>query len=298
MGTKVSALTENTAPTSDDLVYMVDDPAGTPLSRKVTLKNLRKNPSFYDSSDTTKVLALDVSGNTASVTTTLKPTSSTSQTLSLPNITGADTLVSLALAQTITAVKTMSGLNVIQLAQAGLTVRNPADTFNYTLQSAAITAARTLTLPLTTQAETIAVVPQTATSNNANPAATTSTTGVMMGLAVAITPRVTGKLIIFVSGQGDQGTGDNGFKYDIRYGTGTAPTNGAALTGTQVGGVVTGQVVGSTSTTDVPTLPFAHQGIVSGLTVGTAYWIDISFGAVGGTTTATASKVNVSVIEL
>ena len=298
MGTKVSALTAATAITSDDLLYMVDDPTGTPVSRGITVKNARKNPSFYDASDTTKVIALDASGNTTAKTLTLKATNTTDQTLSFPNITGADTLQTLGLAQTITAVKTMSGLNVIEHANTGLTIRNPADTFDYTLTGGAITAARTITLPLTTQAETFAVVPQTASSNNANPAATTSTTGVMMGLAVAITPRVSGKLIVFVSGQGDQGTGDNGFKFDIRYGTGTAPTNGAALTGTQIGGVVTGQVVGSTSTTDVPTLPFSHQGIVSGLTVGTAYWIDISFGAVGGTTTATASKVNVSVIEL
>ena len=40
MGTKISALTADTAPTFDDLVATVTDPAGTPASRKVTLGNL------------------------------------------------------------------------------------------------------------------------------------------------------------------------------------------------------------------------------------------------------------------
>jgi hypothetical protein len=39
---KLTALTEDTAPTTDDLVYTVTDPAGTPASRKVTLVNLIK----------------------------------------------------------------------------------------------------------------------------------------------------------------------------------------------------------------------------------------------------------------
>src|SRR6187431_2691571 len=38
---KVSALTADTAPTDDDLVYTVNDAGGTPASRKVTLANFR-----------------------------------------------------------------------------------------------------------------------------------------------------------------------------------------------------------------------------------------------------------------
>jgi hypothetical protein len=36
---KLTALTADTSPTSDDLVYTVTDPAGTPASRKVTIAN-------------------------------------------------------------------------------------------------------------------------------------------------------------------------------------------------------------------------------------------------------------------
>lgn len=40
--TKLTALTADTAPGSDSLVYTVDDPAGTPVGRKVTIANLTK----------------------------------------------------------------------------------------------------------------------------------------------------------------------------------------------------------------------------------------------------------------
>lgn len=37
---KLTALTENTAPAGSDITYIVDDPAGTPASQKITLANL------------------------------------------------------------------------------------------------------------------------------------------------------------------------------------------------------------------------------------------------------------------
>lgn len=40
--TKVTALTENTTPVGTDLVYIVDDPGGTPASQKITVANLAK----------------------------------------------------------------------------------------------------------------------------------------------------------------------------------------------------------------------------------------------------------------
>ncbi len=39
---KVTALTENTAPILTDVMYVIDDPGGTPASQKVTLTNLLK----------------------------------------------------------------------------------------------------------------------------------------------------------------------------------------------------------------------------------------------------------------
>ena len=43
--TKTTGLTELTAPALSDLLYIVDDPGGTPLSKKITLNNLLALPA-------------------------------------------------------------------------------------------------------------------------------------------------------------------------------------------------------------------------------------------------------------
>jgi len=68
---------------------------------------------------------------------------------------------------TITGVKTMTGLNSVLVSSSGLTVRNPANTFKYTITGAAIAADRVLTLPLT--AGTLALTSDiTGTNSNTN----------------------------------------------------------------------------------------------------------------------------------
>lgn len=37
---KLTAYTENTTPVSTDILYIVDDPAGTPLTQKITVATL------------------------------------------------------------------------------------------------------------------------------------------------------------------------------------------------------------------------------------------------------------------
>src|SRR3990167_3677387 len=71
--------------------------------------------------------------------------------LNLPLITATDTLAALALAQTfLTGVKTFNS--------SILAIRNPADTFSYTVVAAAVTADRNLTVPLITADDTISVL--------------------------------------------------------------------------------------------------------------------------------------------
>lgn len=73
------------------------------------------------------------------------------RTLNVPLLTATDTLAVLALAQTfLTGVKTFN--------DAILAVRNPADTFSYSIRSSAITANRDLTLPLITGTDTLSVL--------------------------------------------------------------------------------------------------------------------------------------------
>ena len=67
----------------------------------------------------------------------------------------------------------------------------------------------------------------------------------------------------------------------LRYGTGAAPSNGAALTGTVVGsspGAVLSLAAGS--------FPYAKTVVITGLTPGTAYWFDLSLVTNNGISTA------------
>jgi hypothetical protein len=112
-----------------------------------------------------------------------------------------------------------------------------------------------------------------------NPAGTTSLTGVMMGLAGAITPSVTGKVRFTVTGSGNNSTAGDGWIVQLRYGTGAAPSNGGALAGTTCG--QTKKTVAGTATN-----MFTADCYVAGLTVNTAYWFDLMLEAVtGGTAT-------------
>lgn len=135
-------------------------------------------------------------------------------------------------------------------------------------------------------------IPVTANLNAtpSDPATTTNITGVMMGLGgvATITPSATGKLSIQIAGDIDNGTGGDGCAIQIRYGTGTAPANGAALTGTTLGSKPIYTQANATGLLGLSFTPgrgnFSLSGIVNGLTIGTVYWIDISLASVTGGT--------------
>ena len=129
-----------------------------------------------------------------------------------------------------------------------------------------------------------------------DPTTTTSTAGVMMGLGstVSFTPTRTGKIMIILSGDTDNATNGRGVNIQMRYGTGAAPANGAALTGTTVGTLI--RMVNQNSN---EIFPFTLNGIVSGLSVSTAIWVDISLASTGaGTNTARVRDIMVTIIEI
>jgi hypothetical protein len=64
--------------------------------------------NVQDGTDTTKRLRFGASGNTTGITTTLASSSTTSQTITLPNATGAVTLAGLQMVQTFSAAQTFS----------------------------------------------------------------------------------------------------------------------------------------------------------------------------------------------
>jgi hypothetical protein len=77
-----------------------------------------------------------------------------------------------------------------------------------------------------------------------------------------------------------QNTGTGSQTSVVKFGTGTAPTNGAAPTGTSVGSArnVSVGIAGAP-------LPITQGGIITGLTPATAYWFDLDIFGSAGTTT-------------
>lgn len=137
-------------------------------------------------------------------------------------------------------------------------------------------------------------------STPADPATTTSAVGVMMGLAGSITPTSTGSIEIIISGDIDNNTRADGAQVQIRTGTGAAPANGAALTGTAQGALskmfnadATGLLVGYTP----GRWQFSVNAQVTGLALGTAIWVDLSLAALSGGT-ARVRDISISIKEL
>lgn len=131
-------------------------------------------------------------------------------------------------------------------------------------------------------------------STPADPTGTTDTTGKMMGLAGTVTPTATGRILILITGNLTNSTAaaGDGAKAQITYGTGTAPTNGAALTGTAIGSIQS-SVLERATANDLQT--FSLAAMVTGLALGTAVWIDIRLAAIVG---GTALAKNITIIAL
>jgi hypothetical protein len=158
------------------------------------------------------------------------------------------------------------------------------------------TSDQSLYIPDIIQFERIAIRPQIVTtlSTPLNPTGTTSAVGVMMGLAGAITPSVTGRVLVTICGSIQNSVATDGGQVQIIMGTGAAPANGDALTGTAYGSL---QVSTRSNGVANGKIPFSITALVTGLTPGTAYWIDVSLARIAGGT-ATISSVAISAFEL
>jgi hypothetical protein len=122
---------------------------------------------------------------------------------------------------------------------------------------------------------------------------TSSTTGVMAGVAASFTPATTGRALIICSGYMNVSAQGSVGVLNIRYGTGTAPAHGAAPTGTVLN---SSQAIGTTSTASWG-MPFSVQVVVTGLTVGTTYWLDVLYSVGAGTITGKLISTTMSVME-
>ncbi|WP_426418467.1 hypothetical protein [Bradyrhizobium genosp. A] len=129
----------------------------------------------------------------------------------------------------------------------------------------------------------------TVQSGTLAPTGTTSTSGVMMGLGstVTLTPTYSGRVMVSFQMGISNSIASSGNTVSLRYGTGSAPANGAAITGTQAGSIITGQMQ-----TAAFILPTFVSAIITGLTPGTAYWFDLSLTVTGGTGTVNSVSGN------
>lgn len=127
---------------------------------------------------------------------------------------------------------------------------------------------------------------------------TSSTSLVMNGLAAAsggpvFTPVASGNVIVYVSCT--VGTSTSAVRCNVQaaYGTGTPPNNGDAATGTIVG---PSWPIVATNTSVQTSLAFAI--VITGLTIGTAYWFDCQYSTSNSSDTAHIQTPVICVQEL
>lgn len=105
----------------------------------------------------------------------------------------------------------------------------------------------------------------------------------MMGMAGSIQPATTGVVEVIISGTISEPAGTAstiGMSYQISMGTGAAPGNNTTLAGVQYG-IIQTDMNGATITAANYFRPFSISCIVTGLTQGTTYWIDLAAKALG-----------------
>lgn len=126
------------------------------------------------------------------------------------------------------------------------------------------------------------------------PAANATGTPLMMGTGatVAFTPTGSGKVYIVYSGQGSNTSGGaDQTTVTLYFGTGSAPVNGASVTGTSAG--IT-QTCVSSNNNYLATFSLNH---ILTLTPATAYWFDLAVAAPGGATSSVAN-LSATIYEL
>lgn len=134
---------------------------------------------------------------------------------------------------------------------------------------------------------------QTAPGGALNPTGTTSTTGVMMGMGgtFTLTTLYSSRVHVIITGNGRISLASNNLTITGYYGTGGAPANGAAITGTQFGraAVIFNSVAGAEET-------WVIIALLTGVSPGTPYWFDVSV-ATSTSGTALVEMVTATLME-
>ncbi len=129
-------------------------------------------------------------------------------------------------------------------------------------------------------------------SGPSNKAGTTSASLVMLGLGKTYTVKRSSTLSVTIYGFASNTNATRSTSYVGAYGTGAAPVNGAAATGTYFGGMES-----ATSATAGASVPIVVHDVISGLSAGTTYWFDLQF-CMGGTGTSSIENVKIVILEI
>lgn len=125
----------------------------------------------------------------------------------------------------------------------------------------------------------------------ANPVATGGTVMMGLGSACTITPIYGSRLLVTFSFSAANGTATGSVISQVKYGTGAAPANNVAATGTSIGTSKAFESINANAPGAV-----SQTVLVTGLVPGTAYWFDILLQAGGGS--ASITNVDFSALEV
>ena len=118
----------------------------------------------------------------------------------------------------------------------------------------------------------------------------------MMGLAAAFTPsNAAPQVLVIITGVAATATGAQTVTVGGRYGTGTAPANAAAVTGTRFGPAADA-VVGPAAAAAAG-VPFTVTDVLT-LSPGVAYWFDLAVATGNASDAASVTSVKVVTVEL
>lgn len=135
----------------------------------------------------------------------------------------------------------------------------------------------------------------------ASPAAPASNTVFsMQGLAGSVTPLRSGTLLVYATGtliDTTTLTANTGILWTLSWGTGAAPANGDALTGVQCARTDEYTFQSNiTAAADVH-VPVTATCLVTGLTVGTTYWLDLAAERANSLTGLSFANTTIGAIE-